>query len=541
MSVNRLIVVLLMLTLPLASYSQAHLWVFFSDKGEAAAGDLTAPVEGGYLQSLQEQGWQVISHSRWLNAAVIKAEGVDPAQINSLPYVTEIRPVARFQRLEVEPSRSTSLSQEGDPSTFGRAEFQNQMIGVGHLHQQGYQGQGVVVAVLDAGFEGVDAIPAFAKLRREGRILATRDFVDGDDQVYGHHDHGTEVLSTIAADLPEQLVGSAPQVSVLLARTEDASSETQIEEHNFVAALEWADSLGADLVHASLGYSRFWQNKGSYSHDDLDGNTAITTRAVDIAAGRGMLITVAAGNEGSGTWRKITVPCDADSVLCIGSVDRQKRRSSFSSVGPTADDRIKPDVVAFGSGAAVAQANHRLGTGRGTSLSSPIVAGMAACLRQAHPSLHSQQIIEAIKQSGDRSTNPDSEYGYGIPDARLADSLLSQWQNQQPVAIQVTDLGSLSAPSSMEEAFRNNCQSSDAAPVSIQQKGKKLLLSAEHPADWEAKIALYSQDQLLAFPFLPSRVKKDRLIWKMGKMEAQAYELLLLTTDGNFLFPFNLE
>ncbi|MEM7657552.1 MAG: S8 family serine peptidase [Bacteroidota bacterium] len=537
---NRIIFSFLLMYLPLGLFAQTHLWVFLEDKGPEVVASLDVPVHETYLQELEQLGWSVVSTSRWLNAAVIEADGVDPDQIISLPFVTEIHPAARFERMQVAPSDIPAPEPEMATS-FGRATFQNTLIEVEHLHQKGLLGQGQVMAVLDAGFLGVDTIAAFQRLREEGRILATKDFVEGDAHVFAHHDHGTEVLSTIAADLPEELVGTAPQISVLLARTEDARSETQIEEHNFVAALEWADSLGADMVHASLGYSRFRQGKGSYRHEELDGQTAITTRAVDIAASRGMLITVAAGNEGTSSWRKITVPCDADSVLCIGAIDRQRQRASYSSVGPTADGRIKPDVVAFGSGVAVARADNRLGSGRGTSLSSPIVAGMAACLWQAHPDAHSQLVIQAIKESSHQFPQPDNEYGYGIPNARLADSLLQLWQ-EKPVAEEIVEEAlPMAPPATLEESYRLECKSWEESGILFRQKRNQLILTGTNLPQVAAQIAVYGPDGLLLPNQLTMRAKAKRIKLKWKEVPVGKYELIYSGEEGKFLFPFNLE
>lgn len=441
--------------------AQPALWVFFTDKGpkvserlaqpttflsEAAlarrasqgiavtAADL--PVWPGYTAALRAEGWQVVATSRWLNAAVVRPAGGDVQALLDLPIIRG----GQLVRTWVKPS--TLASWEGPHESafsYGEAQHQNEMLHIQALHDQGYTGRGVRLAILDGGFTGVDQMAAFDSLRLEGRLIATRDFVDGDDEVFERSTHGTQVFSAMAANAPGKLVGTAPHISVILARTEEVRSETQQEEYNFLQAVEWADSLGVDIIHASLGYSTFDGGENSYTYADMDGGTAITTRAVDMAAARGIIVTVAAGNEGNGRWHYITAPCDADSVLCIGSVDRFGARSSFSSFGPTADGRIKPDVVAMGTRTAVLNPNDRVSYSNGTSVASPLIAGMVACLRQAHPDRSNMDIIQAVRLSGDQAGLPDTLYGYGIPHAGRADSLLTHVADLSTVVITMTE------------------------------------------------------------------------------------------------------
>jgi subtilisin family serine protease len=219
------------------------------------------------------------------------------------------------------------------------------------------------------------------------------------------------------------MIGTGYDASFILAVTEDVGSETTAEEDNWLAAMEWADSLGVDIINTSLGYN-VMDDGIHYTYQDMDGNTTIITRAADIAASKGILCVIAAGNEGNGSWQKITAPCDADSVLCVGSVNFNRLRSSFSSMGPTADGRIKPDVMAMGGLAAVASSNLDFTYSSGTSFATPIITGLVACLWQANPTKSNMEILQAIKNSADRAYNPDTLYGWGIPNAARADSLL---------------------------------------------------------------------------------------------------------------------
>jgi serine protease AprX len=224
-------------------------------------------------------------------------------------------------------------------------------------------------------------------------------------------------------------VGAAPHATVALARTEDVGSETNQEEDNWMMAVEWADSLGADVIQSSLGYTTFDPGEVSYSYADLDGNTTIVSRAADIAAARGILVVNSAGNEGSSPWHHISSPCDADSILCVGAADFLNGYASFSGVGPSADGQVKPDVAALGVFTAVVGNNGQVGNSSGTSFAAPLMAGFAACLRSAHPQRTNMEVIQAIRESASQFLAPDTLLGYGIPDACKADSILTAWDS----------------------------------------------------------------------------------------------------------------
>ncbi|TAE49772.1 MAG: peptidase S8 [Bacteroidetes bacterium] len=444
--------------------AQQRYWVFFTDKGSDASlqlahpeaflsaealairekqqispsiGDL--PVYQGYMTQLRALGIETYGSSRWLNAAVIDESDILGLQGMGLSFVKGIRPLRRMGVAAAAFVTPQDVQESlGDPLTYGNAFIQNEMLHIRPLHERGFTGKGVRVAVFDAGFSGVDTIGAFDSLRLNKRILHTYDFVDKDTYVYEKSSHGTHVLSTFAAYKPGAMVGTAPEVSVILCRTEDASSETQIEEYNWLRAMEWVDSIGVDIIHSSLGYTQFDDGVGSYTYEQIDGNTPIITRAADLAASRGIIVTVSAGNEGTDDWHYIAAPCDADSVLCVGSVNKTGMKSSFSSFGPASDGQVKPDVTAMGERTTVASPNGKITTGNGTSYSAPLMAGFVACLRQAHPKRSNMDIIQAVRLSADQYLFPDEEYGYGIPDAVKADSLLSHVQDLSTVTISMT-------------------------------------------------------------------------------------------------------
>ncbi len=290
----------------------------------------------------------------------------------------------------------------------------------------GYRGRGMVIAILDGGFEYVDVHPAFDSLWQNDQILGTKDFVHPGGSVFNESSHGTAVLSTIGANVPGQMIGTAPKASFWLLRTEYVYSENVIEEYNWVSAAEYADSVGVDVINSSLGYIDFDLPQWDHSYEDMDGSTNVVTIGADIAASKGILVVNSAGNSGSSwTFPYIGAPADGFDVFSIGAVDGSGNRASFSSVGPTYDGRIKPDIMAMGQGTAVASGTSSFGTSSGTSFSSPVIAGMSTCLWQANPTYTNLEIKEAIKQSGDNVFAPDEYYGYGIPDYELANSVLT--------------------------------------------------------------------------------------------------------------------
>ncbi|MDP5170596.1 MAG: S8 family serine peptidase [Bacteroidia bacterium] len=426
-----------------SAFSQSLFWVSFTDKGTAISERLAdpaaflgseairrrqmygieittqdLPVCADYLFSVKGHAQQVLMFSRWFNAALIKAQPSELHELRALSFVKSVKEISGA------PGQIAEIKELAQAESFGKADVQNRMINIPEMHSKGWNGAGIRMAILDAGFPGVDTLSGFDSLRKRNGIVATYDFVDDTSYVYGAASHGTRVLSTIAAYLPGEIIGSAPGVDVMLFRTEDARRELQVEEFYWLAAVEMADSLGVDIIHSSLGYNAFQDSPG-YQYEDLNGDRAIVTRAGDWAAARGILVVTSAGNEGNKSWHYLTAPCDGDSILCVGSVTRWRDLSDFSSVGPSADGRIKPDVVAMGTAAATYGPAPRVQLSNGTSFAAPIVAGLSACLWQAHRSSSNMEILQAIRLSADQAGLPDSEVGYGIPNVMQADSLLS--------------------------------------------------------------------------------------------------------------------
>jgi subtilisin family serine protease len=282
-----------------------------------------------------------------------------------------------------------------------------------------------MIAVLDGGFFQLDIIPFYDSLRNRNGFIATKDFVEGDSVATEASMHGTQVLSTMAAYMPGVLVGTAPGANYICVKTEDVRGENLIEVCNWVAGLEYADSLGADLVNSSLGYNTFDDKSSSYTYEQMDGISTLSSIAADIAFAKGMIVVTSVGNEGHHKWKYLDSPADAINIIAVGAVDSNNERTYFSSIGPTADGRIKPEISALGLGVQAASVRSLQTTREnGTSLSAPIITGLIACLWQAYPDKSNKEIIEAVLKSASQYDDPDNELGYGIPDFQKALELL---------------------------------------------------------------------------------------------------------------------
>lgn len=379
------------------------------------------PIAPAYLDTLAAAGVQPVVKSKWLATVVVDTP--DSLAAERLEQLSIVDSVKWVWKGENEISAPAPVTAEGDTARllpadqplkgkYGYAEKQIRMLNGIRLHEAGFRGQGMRVAVIDAGFEDVDRIAAFDSLK----LLGTHNVVFPDASVFEGDDHGTKVLSCLAAQAPGIMIGTAPEASYWLIKSEDGRSEFPIEEDYWTAAIEFADSVGADVVTSSLGYFTFDKEALNHTPAQLDGRTAQISRAARMAASKGLLVFCSAGNEGSGSWEKITFPGDVAEIVTVGSVNEQKKKSSFSSIGFTADGRVKPDVVALGTGCCVIDPSGSIRYANGTSFSTPIVAGLGICLWQAFPYLTHQEIIERLRQSGHRHKRPDAELGYGLPD-----------------------------------------------------------------------------------------------------------------------------
>lgn len=378
------------------------------------------PVNESYVADIENLGFKVFFKTKWFNGALIEVEKNTLGIISALPFVDSIElaaPGSKLSRLGKDKFGKSGKENQRQKGVSN--EFQNQLLGIDEMHNDQFRGEGMLVAVCDAGFSNVNNISFFEHLFSDSQIIDTYDFVSNDDYVYEYGSHGTRVFSTMAAYDPNQYIGAVYKADYMLFVTEDIDSEYRIEEYNWVFAAERADSAGVDVINTSLGYDTFNDPSMNYNFSDLDGNTAVISKAASIAASKGILIVNSAGNSGN---NPINHPGDAKNILTIGSITANGSRSSFSSVGPTSDGRIKPDLVAIGSSAYVVTSTG-IGTGNGTSFSSPQVAGLVTGLWQAYPDLSYLEIIELVKMSADNVSSPNNQLGFGIPNYKAAKNI----------------------------------------------------------------------------------------------------------------------
>lgn len=376
------------------------------------------PVCRKYVDEIRRQGVNVIVTGKWENFVTVSCN--DSALIDriaALPFVRTAEKVWTAPKTKGEMMSATRDSVVNTPkiytdSIYGPAITQIQLSNGDKLHDAGFKGQGMTIAVIDAGFHNLDKITAMQNIR----VLGTKDFVNPQADLFAESSHGMSVLSCIGMNRPGIMTGTAPEASFWLLRSEDEYSENLVEQDYWAAAVEFADSVGVDVINTSLGYYAFDDKSKNYKYRDLDGHHALMSRQASRIADKGMVLVCSAGNSGMGSWKKITPPGDAENVLTVGAVNKRALLAPFSSIGNTADNRIKPDVVAVGEGSDVIRTDGNQGKANGTSFSSPIMCGMVACLWQACPKLTAKELIELVRSSGDRADCPDNIYGYGVPD-----------------------------------------------------------------------------------------------------------------------------
>lgn len=418
------------------TYSLSQPFEFLSEKAVQrritrgiAFDELDLPVTQLYIDSLKTIGFQIHSTSKWINGVTVSCE--DPELLDTLSSLSFVKAIVKKRRLESILHNDSGfgiidniLDNPKYVFDYGEAEIQITMLNGQYLHNQGYLGQGIDIAVIDAGFTNVDTISAFDTIWNSNRVIGNWDFVLNQPISFDKHAHGTNVFSIMAANLPGQFLGSAPAANYWLLRSEDASSEYLVEEDYWLSAAEFADSVGIDMINTSLGYKTFDDSTQDHTYADMDGNSTRISIGADIAASRGILVVVSAGNDGNSSWKYITAPGDADSVLTVGAVDAEQNYATFSSVGPSSDGDIKPNITAMGKGTWHITGYGALAYGNGTSYSAPLVCGLVACLWQANPEFSNMEIINAIQQTAHQYDNPDSLMGYGIPDFAQANFFL---------------------------------------------------------------------------------------------------------------------
>ena len=386
--------------------------------------EIDLPPNPKYIDSLKSKGAEVIYKTRWFNGAIILANSSEKNAILTLPFVQGIEFNTYLkQESALSSARRKSKFETNTSLDYGDANTQIGFLGVDSMHNAGFHGEGMLIAVMDNGFLNANSISCLDSTFDNNKVLEIYDFVDNDSTVFGQGGHGTSVLSCMSAYVESQLIAPAYASEYVLFRTEDDASETKAEEAFWLIAAERADSLGVDIINTSLGYSLFDNPSDNYSTSDMDGNTSLITRAADIAAATGMVVVNSAGNSGNDPWQIITAPADGDAVLAVGAIDRNGQVVDFSSRGNATDGAIKPDVMAVGYQTALCNTNGSAISLNGTSFSSPLTAAMSAGLWQANPLLTAFEITDIVRKSGHIYNNPNVDYGYGYANYVRADSV----------------------------------------------------------------------------------------------------------------------
>ena len=446
------IVLLFIFLLSQNIFSQEDAWVYFTDKPDSqyyfdnplemlsqraldrrtnqgiALDILDVPIHQLYFDQIStSSGIEVKSKSKWMNAVHVRGSISAIDALADLTFVSNIQFANRSlntQNRIANNSKNKAVNKQLDVQenfVYGNSSNQIQMLNGHLLHQQDYTGTGKIIAVMDAGFPNVNTASSFQRIRDNNQILGGYNFVARNENVYTSNSHGTLVLSLMAGYVENQLVGTAPDANYYLFITEDSADENPVEESYWVEAAELADSLGVDVINTSLGYFAYNNPSYSYTYADMNGVTSFISRGADIAFSRGMICVTSAGNSGNSANPNISTPADAIHTLTVGSVKFDETYSTFSSIGPTFDGRIKPDVMAQGQNPYFSTTSGSVSNASsGTSFSGPIIAGMVASFWQAIPWATNQQVVDFVLQSADRFTNPTTQFGYGIPDFQVA-------------------------------------------------------------------------------------------------------------------------
>ena len=381
------------------------------------------PIDKTIISMCENTGAEILSSSKWLNTLYVRATESQKTLLEAIEYVEIIKSLEVSSSSKKTKSYPASLSEQ-KLSIYGESEDFTTQIKTDFLHNLEFRGEGIQIAVFDAGFPGVNTTEPFKELRDRDGILGTYNFVEDIENVYRDNQHGTMVLSTMAVNKPNTYIGTSYEAKYWLFTTEDGGSETPKEEFNWIKAIEFADSVGVDVVNCSLGYYDFDLPFKSYTYSDMDGKTTFISRAASIGGQKGIVLVISAGNEGNKAWKYIGAPADAENIISIGAVNSTGIIGSFSSYGPSADGRVKPEVVAMGVSVPVYTKYGNLSYPNGTSFSSPIAAGSVACLRQAFPTASVNLIISAVNKSASIFNNPDERFGYGIANFEGAYNIL---------------------------------------------------------------------------------------------------------------------
>jgi serine protease AprX len=393
------------------------------------------PVSQQYINAVLSKGAvTLLSRSKWLNQILIQTTDANALQqIKALPFVkssfsvglkkSQPDTINKFTETVETTTQNIVAKAQDNAVNYGNSFNQVNIHKGEYLHNKGLMGQGITIAMLDGGFNSYKVNTFLDSARNNNQFLGERDFVTFDNSVNEDDPHGFYCLSIIAANAPGKMVGTAPKANFWLLRTENGATEFPIEEHNWVAGAEFADSVGADMISSSLGYTTFDDASFNHSYNEFYKNSTMVTRGASLAAKKGMIVMSSAGNDGTSSWKYISFPSDADSVCAVGAVSNLGTIASFSSHGYPG--KVKPNIVSVGQGTTIASLFNTVASGNGTSFSNPNIAGLIACLWQAFPQFNNMEILDAVYKSSDRYNNPDNRYGFGIPDMQKAHQLLT--------------------------------------------------------------------------------------------------------------------
>lgn len=381
------------------------------------------PVNQSYVSQIANKGVTIHCLSKWMNGVtVLTSDSTVMSQVRALPFVKWAKYTGKMD--VAQPTKPQKSKYESQVYNYGTAATQLNQLNASYLHNLGYTGKDIYVAVLDAGFTNVNTNHGFDSLRLQGRLLGTKDFTESTPNIYNSDAHGANVLSIMTGNLPNQYLGAAPHASFWLIRTEYSPTEYESETDFWVAGIEFADSLGADVANSSLGYTTFDDPTMNYTYANMNGTHSRASRAATLAAQKGIIVCNSAGNEGNKTWHYIGVPADAAEIVSVGAATATGEPSVFTSFGPTSDGRQKPDLSAMGTSTAYINTSGTVSSGNGTSYSSPIMAGMFACFLQYAKKNFSnfsiQTLIQSAKQSANLYSNPTDRLGYGVPNFQIA-------------------------------------------------------------------------------------------------------------------------
>ncbi len=399
---------------------------------------IDVPIDNTIIDDLKSTGVEILSTSKWLNTIFVSATDEQKTKLEALSFVKSINSLEVVNSSKKLPFTISNNLSKRSTSIYGQSDIFVKQIKVDFLHNKNFTGKDIQIAIFDAGFPGVNTIDALKELRDRGGILGTYNFVENNSNVYRDNSHGTMVLSTMAVNKPYTYIGTAYDAKYWLFTTEEGGAETPQEEFNWIEAIEYSDSVGVDVINCSLGYNYYDSPFKSYTIYDIDGETSYISRASSIGGQKGILVVVSAGNEGDKTWKRITMPADSKNTITVGAVNSSGYMGGFSSYGPSADGRIKPDISAMGVSVPVYDQYGNIGNHNGTSFSSPIAAGSVACLRQAFPNAQVVQIIDALHKSASNYSTPGDQTGYGIANFESAYNIL-----KEQLSIENIDINSL--------------------------------------------------------------------------------------------------